>query len=133
MNYAIIKTGGKQYKVTEGSIIDVEHLSAKDNEKITFSDVLFVSADGKTHVGKPMISDMKITGIALKTHQGPKVRVATFKAKAKYRRANGHRQLLTQVKIDAIGSSQKKSTEAPKSEEKPESKTAAQKAKTKTT
>lgn len=102
MEYAIVRFGGKQYRVYKDSVIDVERLHSKVGEKILLDDVLlYVNEDGKLKIGKPTIG-ISIKGTVLDHPKGEKIRIAKFKAKAKYRRVTGHRQYLTKVKIDEI-------------------------------
>lgn len=115
MKYAVIQTGGKQYKVTEGDVINVERLKAEVNDTVTFSDVLLYTADGVAQVGQPLVNGMTVTGKVVTNLRGEKIRVSKFKAKARYRRVTGHRQELTQVQIESIGDVKKaKSTETKK-------------------
>lgn len=111
MNYAVIKTGGKQYKVSEGDIISVERVTANANDTITFSEVLMVTSDGKTEFGQPFVDGLTVKGKVLEHHRGEKIRVAKFKAKARYRRVIGHRQELSKVQIEAIGNKPAKKAE----------------------
>ncbi|MGA2911338.1 MAG: 50S ribosomal protein L21 [Candidatus Levyibacteriota bacterium] len=102
MNYAVIKTGGKQYKVSAGDVIEVDRISGKDG-KISFEEVLLLANDGKVKVGKPFITGEKVEGKILEDFRGVKVRVSKFKSKVRYRRTTGFRAALTKVKIEKIG------------------------------
>ena len=97
--YAIIATGGKQYKVSEGDEIRVEKLDAAEGDKVTF-DVIAVN-DGSLKAGKDVAS-AKVTGTVVKQDRAKKVIVYRYKRKSGYHKKNGHRQAFTQVKIDAI-------------------------------
>lgn len=108
MKYAVIQTGGKQYKVSEGDTIAVERLTVKPEEKMVFDDVLLSVVEGNVQVGTPYVAGMSVTAEVLANMRGEKIRVSKFKAKARYRRTTGHRQELTQLKITQIG----KKTEA---------------------
>ena len=99
--YAIIATGGKQYKVSEGDIIRVEKLGVEAGEKVTFDEVLAVNGK-KLVVGTPTVSGAKVTGTVVDNGKAKKIIVYKFKAKIGYRRKQGHRQLYTAVKIDKI-------------------------------
>ncbi len=99
MEYAIVKTGGKQYKVSKDSIIEVERLSYKSGEKFSFEEILLHVADGKVKLGKPNLKGVEVKATVLEHLKGEKLRIAKFKAKAKYRRVTGHRQYLSKVKI----------------------------------
>ena len=98
--YAIIATGGKQYKVAEGDIINVEKLGVEDGETVTFDQVLAVN-DGALKVGQD-VSDATVTASVVKTAKAKKVIVYRYKRKTGYHKKNGHRQLYTQVKIEKI-------------------------------
>ena len=100
--YAIIKTGGKQYKVQEGDIIYVEKLGAEAEESVQFSEVLAVSDGKKLTVGKPYVKNYVVNGKVVKNGKGKKITVIKFKAKKNYRKKQGHRQPYTQVEITAI-------------------------------
>ena len=93
--YAIIATGGKQYKVSEGDVIKVEKLDAEVGAKVTFDDVLLVGGD-TVKVGT------KVEASVVSEGKGKKVIVYKYKRKTGYHKKNGHRQLFTQVKIDSI-------------------------------
>ena len=99
--YAIIATGGKQYKVSEGDIIDVEKLDASEGDSVTFDQVLVVGAD-KLTVGDPTVASAKVTGKVLEQGRGKKVIVYKYKPKTGYHKKNGHRQAYTKVQIDKI-------------------------------
>lgn len=98
MEYAIIRTGGKQYKVSKDSIIEVERLPYKPGEKFSL-DVLLRVADGSVKLGKPKVNGITVKATVLEHLKGEKLRIAKFKAKSKYRRVTGHRQYLTKIKI----------------------------------
>ena len=102
MEYAVIKTGGKQYKVSKNSVIEVERLSFKPGEKFSIEDVLLHVVDGSVKVGKPKINGITVKATVLEHLKGDKLRISKFKAKSKYRRVTGHRQYLTRIKIDSI-------------------------------
>lgn len=99
--YAIIRTGGKQYCVEEGKSISVEKLDAKVGDEVTFDDVLFVSGDD-ARIGNPRVADAKVTGKVLEQGKEKKILVFKYKAKANYRRRQGHRQPFTKVQITKI-------------------------------
>lgn len=100
MNWAVIKTGGKQYKVSEGETVAIEKLEGKD-DKVTFEQVLLIDGE-KLQIGLPFVEKAKVTGKILENFRGPKIRVVKFKPKAKYTRTTGHRQNLTKVLIEKI-------------------------------
>ena len=98
--YAIIATGGKQYKVSEGDVIRVEKLDAEAGVSVTFDNVIAVSAD-KLKVGKD-VSEATVTATVMDQGRAKKVIVYKYKRKSGYHKKNGHRQAYTQVKIDKI-------------------------------
>lgn len=99
--YAIIATGGKQYKVSEGDEIRVEKLAAADGETVTFDQVLAVSTDDGLKAGADA-AGATVTASVVTTGRAKKVIVAKYKRKTGYHKKNGHRQYFTQVKIDEI-------------------------------
>jgi len=107
MKYAVIQTGGKQYKVSEGNTVDIEKLNT-DSENHIFDKVLLYAADGVVKVGQPHLADVTVTAKVLEQVKGKKIRVAKFKAKARYRKVTGHRQQLTRVQIEKIATKEKK-------------------------
>lgn len=105
MKYAVIESGGKQYKIIEGDVIEVDKINGEKDQKIIFDKVLLYVADGAVLVGKPIVPDVKIQGIILEQKKGEKIRVQKFKAKARFRRTTGFRPLLTRVQITGIDTS----------------------------
>ncbi len=99
--YAIIETGGKQYKVAEGDVIRVEKLGVDAGETYTFDQVLAVN-DGTLKVGTPTIADASVEASVIGNRRARKVIVYKYKAKKGYHKKNGHRQSYTEVKIDKI-------------------------------
>jgi len=99
--YAVIATGGKQYKVSEGDIIRVEKLGVEANEKVTFDQVLLVS-DADVKVGNPTVANASVEATVLNNGKAKKVIVYKYKRKSGYHKKNGHRQAFTEVKIDKI-------------------------------
>lgn len=100
--YAIIKTGGKQYRVAEGDVVSVEKLEAGEGEVVEFSEVLTVVRDGQVLVGKPVVEGAKVTAKVEAQGKGKKILVFKYKAKSNYRRRQGHRQPFTKVVIEKI-------------------------------
>jgi large subunit ribosomal protein L21 len=101
--YAIIKTGGKQYKVAEGDVIRVEKLGVAEGEKVVFDEVLLVSNDGDLTVGNPTVASATVEATVTAEGKGKKVVVFKYKPKNNgYKRKQGHRQPFTAVKIDKI-------------------------------
>ncbi len=102
MAYVILKTGGKQYKVAEGDLIDVEKLDAEAGQETTFSDVLF-HADGETLThGNPHISGASVVGEVVEQHKAAKVIAFKYRRRKGYHRTVGHRRKLTRVRIKSI-------------------------------
>ncbi len=99
--YAIIATGGKQYKVQEGDVIRVEKLGAEAGSEVTFDQVLLVS-DKEVKVGTPTVEGASVKATVVAEGKGKKVIVYRYKRKTGYHKKNGHRQPYTQVKIDKI-------------------------------
>ena len=99
--YAIIATGGKQYKVSEGDVIFVEKLDAETGSDVTFDQVLAVGGD-KLVVGAPLVDKATVTCKVLDQTKGKKVIVYRYKRKSGYHKKNGHRQAYTKVQIDKI-------------------------------
>lgn len=99
--YAIIATGGKQYKVAEGDIIKVEKLNVEDGQTVTFDQVLAISGN-EFKVGNPVLDGAAVTATVLKDGKAKKVIVYRYKRKSGYHKKNGHRQSYTMVKIDKI-------------------------------
>lgn len=99
--YAIIATGGKQYKVAEGDSIRIEKIDAEVGSVVTFDQVLAVN-NGELQVGCPTVDGATVTASVVKEGKGRKVIVYKYKRKTGYHKKNGHRQLFTQVKIEKI-------------------------------
>ncbi|MBR2344973.1 MAG: 50S ribosomal protein L21 [Lentisphaeria bacterium] len=101
--YAIITTGGKQYKVQTGDIIEVEKLGLEAGSEVTFDQVLAISsADGKLNIGTPMVEGAKVSAKVLDEFRAKKIVVFKMKRRKSYRRTQGHRQTLTRIEIGAI-------------------------------
>ena len=100
--YAIIKTGGKQYRVQEGDSIFVEKLAADVDSEVVFDQVLAVVNDGDVKVGAPVVEGAKVTAKVLEQGKQKKIRIFKYKAKSNYRRRMGHRQPYTKVKKKKI-------------------------------
>ncbi len=104
MEYAVIKTGGKQYRVSVGDILEIAKLEGDIASSVTFENVLLWVSDSQVKIGKPMLPDVKVKAKILEQKKGVKIRVSKFKAKARYRRTIGFRALLTKVAIESIDS-----------------------------
>jgi large subunit ribosomal protein L21 len=100
--YALIETGGKQYRVEKDTVLFIEKLDDPEGETITFDKVLLVEMDGETKVGAPTIAGAKVTGKVVKHGKGKKMIVFKYKPKKNYKRKQGHRQPFTKVVIESI-------------------------------
>ena len=114
--YAIIKTGGKQYRVQENDEFRVEKLDAQVGDKVVFDEVVAVGGD-ELVVGTPFVEGYAVEAEVLEQGKADKVIIYKYKAKKDYRRKNGHRQPYTLVKVTGIGASAKKAEKAAKAEE----------------
>lgn len=100
--YAIIETGGKQYRVSEGDVLKVEKLSANEGDLVEINKVLALSNDKGLKVGKPLLENSKVTATVLQHGKGDKIIVFKYKPKKNYRKKQGHRQPFTEIKIEKI-------------------------------
>lgn len=100
--YAVIQTGGKQYRVQTGDVISVEKLGLVEGEKYTFDKVLMVSDESGVKTGKPYLDGVTVSATTVEEGRGPKIYVVKYKPKKKYHKKTGHRQAYTKLKIDAI-------------------------------
>jgi large subunit ribosomal protein L21 len=100
--YAIIEAGGKQYRVSEGDLIDVERRSGEVGQAVNFQEVLLVGDQETIHVGKPVLAGARVVGTIAEQGKEAKIIVFKMKRRKKYRRKQGHRQLFTRVRIDQI-------------------------------
>jgi large subunit ribosomal protein L21 len=100
--YAIIETGGKQYRVTAGDVIEIERGPRVDGDRVEFQRVLMIGGDGAARVGAPALDGASVRGVALGEGRGPKIRVFKKKKRKGYRRTKGHRQDLLRVRIEGI-------------------------------
>ena len=103
-NWAVIRTGGKQYKVKEGETLSVEKLEKKDGESINFDEVLLINTAGTLKIGKPLIEKAKVKAKIVDTFRDKKIRVVKYKSKSRYTRTTGHRQTKTKILIEKIES-----------------------------
>lgn len=103
MSFAVIQTGGKQYKVSEGDVISIESLSdKKEGDKVSFDEVLLESDGKKVSVGTPLVSGKKVEGVVLSEGKEKKIPVIRFRAKSRHRKNKGHRQTKMKVEIKKI-------------------------------
>jgi len=121
MHYHIVKIAGKQYKVTPGEEIVVDKLDGQEGDTITLDQVLLTQKDDQVEIGTPTLSKSSLTATIVSHVRGEKIRVATFKAKSRYRRVRGHRSHLTRIQIAGATKAKTSATKPePKSETKPE-------------
>ncbi len=102
MEYAIVKTGGKQYRVSEGSIIEIDRLNIEKDQEVILDNVLLWAAEGQAKIGKPNLLNVKVKTRVIDNIKGDKIRVAKFKAKARYRRMIGFRPHITRLEVKSI-------------------------------
>ena len=100
--YAVIKTGGKQYRVAEGDVLNVEKLNAEAGSEVVFDVVLTVVIDADVKIGQPVVEGAKVTAKVVEQGKGEKILVFKYKAKSNYRKRQGHRQPFTKVEISKI-------------------------------
>jgi len=115
MKYAILRTGGKQYRVCEGQTLQIEKIAKKPKEKIEFKEILLWVDGGERKLGTPFVEGVEVLAEVLGENRSPKIQVRKFKAKARYRKKIGHRQDLTRIRIEKITNVKKESKrESPK-------------------
>jgi len=102
--YAVIKTGGKQYRVSEGDTLQVEKLTGQPGDDIQFDQVLLVGGEGNAKIGQPIVAGASVKAQIVAQGRSPKTIVFKFRRRKKYRRKAGHRQPFTEVKITGIES-----------------------------
>jgi len=100
--FAVLKTGGKQYKVSQGDVIQVEKLEGNVGDKVTLDQILMIGEEDKIDVGAPILDGSQVTCEIMDQAKGPKILVFKKKRRKKHRRTNGHRQLITYLKITDI-------------------------------
>ena len=100
--YAVIKTGGKQYRVKEGDIVTIEKLTAEVGAKIDFDEVLMVGEGEGAKFGTPLVSVSKVSGEVVEHGRGDKIRVIKFRRRKHHMKQQGHRQYFTKVKITSV-------------------------------
>lgn len=102
MEYAVIRTGGKQYRVEPGSVLHVERLAGAEGVELEFTDVLLAAKDGTVQVGSPTLAGARVTARVIRQGRAKKILVFKKKRRKNYRRRRGHRQYLTTVRVTAI-------------------------------
>jgi len=100
--YAVVRTGGKEYRISKGDVVRVEKLEGKIGDPVTLGEVLMVSDEGQTQVGGPQLSQAVVTGEIVQQAKGQKTLIFKMKRRKNYRRLRGHRQNYTYVKVNDI-------------------------------
>ena len=100
--FAVIKTGGKQYKVSEGDVFDIEKLETEEGKSIDFDEVLLVADGAKVEIGQPNVKDAKVKAKIISQEKADKIVVFKYKKRKNYRKKTGHRQKVTKVQIEKI-------------------------------
>jgi large subunit ribosomal protein L21 len=103
MPYAIIRTGGKQYRVAPGEVVRIERLAGEVGAAIEFTEVLLTAGDGAVRIGTPLVEGVKVSGEIVGQERDRKIRIFKKKRRKNYRRRRGHRQSITAVRVTAIG------------------------------
>lgn len=101
-SYAIVQTGGKQYRVAEGELLQVQKLEAKEGEEVRLEEVVFAKNEGKVVTGRPKISGASVTAEVVRQFRSPKIIVYKERQKKVYKKTQGHRQWLTELRIKQI-------------------------------
>jgi len=100
--YAVVKMGGKEYRISKGDIIRVERLEGKVGDQVTMKDILMVSYEGQVQVGNPLLTHAMITGEIVQEVKGKKIVTYKMKRRKNYRRTKGHRQTYTYIRVSDI-------------------------------
>jgi len=100
--YAVIKTGGKQHRVSEGDVIAIEKINGEKGAEVVFDQVLMVEKEGDVRIGRPLVEGAKVVGEILSQTKADKINVFKMKKRKGYRKKTGHRQQLTSMKIREI-------------------------------
>lgn len=100
--YAVIKTGGKQYKVALGDVIQIEKLAVEEGSSIDFDDVLLVADGEKIEVGTPIVSGGKVSAMVRAQGRAPKIKIIKFRRRKHHRKQMGHRQYFTEIEVTRI-------------------------------
>jgi large subunit ribosomal protein L21 len=103
--YAVIKTGGKQYRVTEGQTLKVEKLEVEEGASVEFDTVLMVADGDRIQIGAPYLEGARVTATVKSQGRGPKIRIVKFRRRKHYRKTQGHRQSFTELRISGISGS----------------------------
>jgi large subunit ribosomal protein L21 len=123
--FAVIKTGGKQYRTQEGDVLQIEKLDKDKGQKITFDEVLLIEVNGKAVIGTPLVKDASVKAVVLENVKGKKIVVFKKKRRKRYKKKTGHRQQLTKIKVEEIvyGKLRAKAAQKPKEEDQKAKKT----------
>ncbi len=100
--FAIVESGGKQYRVSEGEVIDVERLAVAEGDMVTLDRVLMVADGDQVRIGKPLVEGARVQARVVDHDRGPKILVFKYKPKIRYRVKSGHRQPFTRLRIEQI-------------------------------
>jgi large subunit ribosomal protein L21 len=100
--YAVIKTGGKQHRVSEGEMLNIEKVAGDKGDEVVFNEVLMVADEGNVRVGTPLVEGARVIGEIVAQMKGPKINVFRMKKRKGYHKKTGHRQLKTSMKIKQI-------------------------------
>jgi large subunit ribosomal protein L21 len=100
--YAVVKTGGKEYRISKGDVIRVEKMEGRAGDQVTLKEVLMVSQEGQVQVGNPLLANAVITGEIVQQVKGKKVLTYKMKRRKNYRRTKGHRQTYTYIRVNDI-------------------------------
>ncbi len=119
MKYAIIESGGKQYKAVEGATIEVDRLHLEIGKKVQLKDILLYHDGKKATVGTPKVKDVKVSATVLDQFKAPKILVFKYKSRQRYRVKSGHRQRYTRLMIDKISKAAKKKPVESKAKKEP--------------
>ncbi|MBL8251573.1 MAG: 50S ribosomal protein L21 [Candidatus Competibacter sp.] len=103
--YAVIKTGGKQYRVTEGQTLKVEKLDVAEGASVEFDTVLMIADGDRVEVGAPFVAGARVSATVKSQGRGPKIRIIKFRRRKHYRKTQGHRQSFTELRIGGISGS----------------------------
>lgn len=110
--YAVIRTGGKQYKVAPDDVLDIEKIAGQAGETVQFTDVLMVGGEGEPLIGAPLVDGAIVSAEVVDQHRGEKVLIIKKRRRKNSRRRNGHRQYLTAVRITEISTNGAKAAKA---------------------
>lgn len=108
MQYAVIRSGGKQYKVTKGEVLEVDKIAEESEKPFVFDDVLLVVDEGNVSIGKPALDNVTVKAKLIEQKKGDKIYVMKYKAKSRYRRRTGFRSHLSVIQIESIEVGSKK-------------------------